>query len=151
MLGPGISIFIIISPGDSNVKPVLRTSWLEPTFWEKFPRKSPHMATNHPGWSLPHTFGPTAGHFGRSGRSTHGVSVSTEGPAQPHFSAFLPPPISAGGGVLEEERGAGEHSWDFNHLQPQKSISSHLSLFSPSKLSCRDKHLLPESNPEAPS
>lgn len=106
VLGLDISIFII-SAGDSNVKPVLRTSWLEPTFWKKFPRKIPYVATNHQGGSLPHTFGPTAGHFGRSGRSTHGVSLSTQGLAQPHFSSFPPLPISAGGGVLEEGRGSG--------------------------------------------
>lgn len=133
--GLGLSIFII-SPGDSDVKPALSTSGLMLTFWEKFSRMDPtRPLVNQDAFSLKHLAplqGPgPAGHFGKCGCCTHRVSVSTKRPAQPLFSPFPPPPISVGGGVLVEGVVAGEHSWDSNHLRPQKSISSHLSPFSP--------------------
>lgn len=92
--------------------------------------KSPRIVFASNIWPHGQALGP-AGHFGKSGCCTRGVSLSTEGPTEALFS-FPSLTISEGGGVLVKERGgAGEHSWDSNHLRPQKSISSRLSPFSP--------------------
>lgn len=152
---PGISIFRI-SPDDSNVKPALRTSRLEPPFWEKFPKMDWHIAPNHLGQSMLQTLGPTArpggpGHLRKSDCCPPGVSLSAEGPAEPSSPPFPLCPSLREEGCWWRRGGVGEHSWDSNHLQPQKSISSISFSSPPSKLSCREKHPLSESNPEAPS